>query len=921
MSDKYLYEELKEKAFDYGISKSQIPDFIVDNLKYPLFDWQKRAIENFLTYEEIRNTEGSVVPLHLMFNMATGTGKTLVMAAMVLYFYKKGHRNFIFFVNQNNIVDKTENNFVNKSHTKYQFKQNIVIDNKTVQIKKVETFSRKSDYIQIKFTSIHKLHNAVYLAKENAIFFEELQKQDLIMLGDEAHHFNATTKKNKQNKLELESVLPENASQDDIERSWENTVIKKILNKGKEKQDTRNNNALLEFTATIPKDQSVDDKYRNKTIYKFTLESFLDAGYTKEINLVSSTLNKKERILSVLLLNWYRHSIALKNNMPNFKPVILFRSKTIEDSRKDFSDFLELVKKIKSQDFDFIKNIDEKFFEGKSLFEKGQSRILGMTKFIKDEKIKYAEIISWIQYSFTERNCIITNSKDNKAKTKESTNEDQEKLLNNLEDANNHIRAIFTVKRLTEGWDVLNLFDIVRLYEGRHEGYDKNTKERKTGDSTISEIQLIGRGVRYFPFKYQDKERNKRKFDNELGNPMRALEEFDFHCFDDNGGHFIDELKRELKRKGFIKDNRTKKKFDIKQSFKDSEFYKTVKIFLNHQIENNNKRKNNLGDIKKNFIFEYCSKIFSIKEEQVELGKTEDTTLLKTRESEKKTLPVKLSEFDKNIIYKALNIQSKKDNSLYRFNHLKKEFEVESINDLVEENILGNLKLNIITLSSVKGLNDIDQNEKLDVLLNFFEKLEIELRAVSNPYLGTEFKGVKFSEVFGEPKEKAVEINDESKRIESELIEEDWYVLNGFNGTSEERGLVNFLKDKIGNLKSKYEEIYLLRNEEVYKIYDFEKGRGFQPDFLLFLKHNKHKLYYQVFIEPKGSQFTDKSGEFTESKEAWKEEFLNEITKRYSSDEILKIENKNYKLIGLPLFNERTKNNFNISFDKNLLDV
>ncbi|MDO8657494.1 MAG: DEAD/DEAH box helicase family protein [Candidatus Levybacteria bacterium] len=921
MSDKYLYEELKEKAFDYGISKSQVPDFIVDNLKYPLFDWQKRAIENFLTYEEIRNTEGSVAPLHLMFNMATGTGKTLVMAAMILYFYKKGHRNFIFFVNQNNIVDKTENNFVNKSHSKYQFKQNIVIENKTLQIKKVETFSKKSDDIQIKFTSIHKLHNAVYSAKENAVFLEELQKQDLIMLGDEAHHFNATTKKNKQNKMELESELPENASQDDIERSWENTVIKKILNKGKEKQDTRNNNALLEFTATIPKDQSVDDKYRNKTIYKFTLESFLDAGYTKEINLVSSTLNKKERILSVLLLNWYRHSIALKNNIPNFKPVILFRSKTIEDSRKDFSEFLELVNKLKPQDFNFIKSIDEKFFEGKNLFEKGQSRILAMTKFVKDEKIKFSEIIDWVQYSFTERNCIITNSKDNKAKTKESTTEDQEKLLNSLEDSNNHIRAIFTVKRLTEGWDVLNLFDIVRLYEGRDEGHDINTGERKAGDSTISEIQLIGRGVRYLPFKYQDRELNKRKFDNELDNPMRVLEEFNFHCFDDNRGHFIDELKRELKRKGFIKDNRINKKFDIKQSFKDSEFYKTVKIFLNHQIENNNKRKNNLGDIKKNFIFEYRSKIFSIKEEQVELGKTEDTTLLKTRESEKKTLLVKLNEFDKNIIYKALNIHSKKDNSLYRFNHLNKEFEVESINDLVEENVLGNLKLNIITLSSVKGLNDIDQNEKLDVLLNFFEKLEIELRAVSNPYLGTEFKGVKFSEVFGEPKEKAVEINDESKRIESELIEEDWYVLNGFNGTSEERGLVNFLKDKIGNLKSKYEEIYLLRNEEVYKIYDFEKGRGFQPDFLLFLKHNKHKLYYQVFIEPKGSQFVDKSGEFTESKEAWKEEFLTEISKRYAGKDVLKLENKEYKLVGLPLFNERIKTDFDNEFNKHLLET
>ena len=106
------------------------------------------------------------------------------MAALILYYYKKGHRKFIFFVNQNNIVDKTENNFVNKSHSKYQFRQNIIIDDKTIQIKKVENFVQKSEDIQIKFTSIHKLHNAVYLTRENSVFVEELQREDLVMLGD-----------------------------------------------------------------------------------------------------------------------------------------------------------------------------------------------------------------------------------------------------------------------------------------------------------------------------------------------------------------------------------------------------------------------------------------------------------------------------------------------------------------------------------------------------------------------------------------------------------------------------------------------------------------------------------------------------------------------------------------------------------------
>jgi len=47
--------------------------------------------------------------------------------------------------------------------------------------------------------------------------------------------------------------------------------------------------------------------------------------------------------------------------------------------------------------------------------------------------------------------------------------------LNTLEDKNNRIRAVFAVQKLNEGWDVLNLFDIVRLYESRSNVVDKKT--------------------------------------------------------------------------------------------------------------------------------------------------------------------------------------------------------------------------------------------------------------------------------------------------------------------------------------------------------------------------------------------------------------------------------------------------------------
>jgi type III restriction enzyme len=91
---------------------------------------------------------------------------------------------------------------------------------------------------------------------------------------------------------------------------------------------------------------------------------------------------------------------------------------------------------------------------------------------------------------------------------------------------------------------VLNLYDIVRLYKGRDEG-KAGKGDRKAGSATVSEIQLIGRGVRYCPFPYKDTQKNKRKFDDDLKHELRVLEELFYHSESDH--RYISELKRELK--------------------------------------------------------------------------------------------------------------------------------------------------------------------------------------------------------------------------------------------------------------------------------------------------------------------------------------------------------------------------------------
>ena len=903
--------------------------YITENLRFPLFKWQEEALINFLTYEAIKGKEEDPNPTHLLFNMATGAGKTLVMAAAILYYYKKGHRNFIFFVNQNNIVGKTEENLCNPSHNKYLFKQNIVIDDRTISIKKVNTFADDSDDIQIKFTSIHSLHNDVYKIKEDNVFLEDLQRKDLIMLGDEAHHLNADTKKNKIIQLDIEATkeLSEGASQDDIEKSWEHTVIHLILNKGQNKNGNDNKNALLEFTATIPEIKEVKAKYLSKTIVRFDLKDFLKAGYTKEINLVSSSFDKKKRILQALLFNWYRHKIALQYDIPNFKPVILFRSKTVDvveqnNSKEDFIFFKELIENLSIYDFDFLKEInDHKLMDVVETYQKGQSRIIDVKTYIVNTSgLSLKDVIEYLQYNFSERNCIITNSKTNKTK-KEKTDEETDRLLNSLEDKDNHIRAIFTVQRLTEGWDVQNLYDIVRLYEGQNSG---GSNKGKSGNATTSEVQLIGRGVRYCPFKFEDKETNKRKFDANLDHELRVLEEFYFHS--DNDERYLSELKKELKDKELLTDNKIAKPFGLKKEF--AEANKHLSLFINERLFNPNRKKTDLSDLKA-FTFAHKVDFLDINETNIKLGDEEnDRTRYDSGLNDSGTIEFSLKELkdEKHIIQKALNIHARKDNSLFRFSNLKEELSIASMNDIFKENFFGNMTIKYIMPKEMFAkaetkearLDLIPNEQKLKGFIRFFDTLGIELKQIVNPYIGSEFSSKNVIALFGEPKIKSIIEDSKNTELEKELKNKDWYALNAFHGTSEEQNLVNFLKGFMGNFESLYDKVHLLRNEEVYKIYDFKTGKGFQPDFILVLKKKQENTFYQVFIEPKGGQFSDEDGLFGKGKEGWKELFLEEITRKYSEEKILKVENKEYQLIGLPLYNEKVKFMFAESMDKYL---
>lgn len=157
MSDKFLFQELNTLA-EYGLMTDKKYSFVGDNLnpKLALRDYQKQAFNRFYFYYEGDKKPDSNI--HLAFHMATGSGKTVIMAGLILYLYSQGYRNFLFFVNRRQIVEKTKDNFINAQSSKYLFSNKININNKQVNIKAVDNFAYSSDDdINICFTTIQGL--------------------------------------------------------------------------------------------------------------------------------------------------------------------------------------------------------------------------------------------------------------------------------------------------------------------------------------------------------------------------------------------------------------------------------------------------------------------------------------------------------------------------------------------------------------------------------------------------------------------------------------------------------------------------------------------------------------------------------------------------------------------------------------------
>ena len=640
MNEQFLYQKvdiLKEEAISIDI-----PEIITKGLskKIILREYQIEAFKSFLVYYENDKLKKNK-QVHTLFHMATGSGKTVIMAGLILYLYTKGYRKFLFFVNQTNILEKTIENFTNPLSSKYLFNDVIEYLGNKINIKKVDNFSdNKIEDIEILFTTIQKLHIDLFEAKENSLTYDDFENNRIVFISDESHHVNSLTKKTTKN-------------EEESNRKWEYSVMNALIQ--------NKNNIMLEFTATCDlKDANVNNKYKDKIVFNYSLVSFRESKYTKDFQNFATDTDLWTRTVIALVLSEYRKFLFADLKL-NIKPAILLKSRKITESKSFYNNFFKEIKNLTSYELSNLESI------GIDILSKAINYFKQ-----KDESLEI--LLHSIKNGFSQDTAIIINgiSDDNKEK---------QILVNSLEDISNPIRIVFAVDMLNEGWDVLNLFDIVRLYDTKQ----SSGKSGKISSYTIKEAQLIGRGARYCPFVIEDEElKFKRKYDNDVSNKNRILETMYFHSKNDS--KYISELKQALIKTGLQSETPTIPEQKIKNKSKENGFYKKSLAFSDKKLLKDRKNIDTIESNMRNKIYHY--KVLNGNGNLIDLFHNDSAnTLIKTN-----IKTIKFKEISLNILLGGIECFEE-----LRFDNLKIKYPVLTSTKefLTSDKFLGNSKLEI----------------------------------------------------------------------------------------------------------------------------------------------------------------------------------------------------------------------------------
>ena len=451
--------------------------------------------------------------------------------------------------------------------------------------------------------------------------------------------------------------------------------------------------------------------------------------------------------------------------------------------------------------------------------------------------------------------------------------------------------------KLTEGWDVLNLYDIVRIGE-----------QSTTLKQTNSEAQLIGRGARYYPFDYEGRKSYTRRFDDDKRDDMYLLESLYYHTINDS--KYINNLHKSFDEMNLISENDDDSNYQIltakvKDGFKRTRLYKRGSLYQNEQENVPAEEYSNIG------AYGIDGRMMTINANSSTMETGVSATYDEEASYDQKTVCDFHEAGDGRLIRKAMS-----RDRFYRYDILSTYIpKLKSMDEFImSDDWLGRLK--VVALVADESI-EFSAEERCQIVQKALTRIKEKIKKNYHKKRGTSnFHTVPISSIVHDYS-KRVYIGERMRISESiasyDMSQKNWFVYDNAIVDQLEREFIGmigrFIEDN--ELQKKYSRVYLIRNEETIdglKLFEFEPDKdgirhyqGFMPDFILYLSKDeegggqKQKMIYQIFAEPKGEQLLTKDG--------WKQSLLESL------DDIEVIaENATVKLLGLKFYRKGDQN-------------
>ena len=563
----YQYESIRQIMFYlWGSKYTNVTDLAKEN-------WQQKPTikQRFTSEKQFLNMLPLPDKLSGVVHMATGTGKSYVIFAVAYLSIILGLVKRVLIIGPSSTIIEEGLWGKIKDHINGQRGQDLIKKlppqyrnipiNFCDEKKPIEDFSITVENI-----------NAIFNQERNSIGDTLFKNTDeVLVLSDEVHH--AYSHLNfRHGHLNLDEG---GRGETRDERLW----MKFLRTKDKIKRH-------IGFTGTPYMSTSSTDKgndYFTDVIYNHSIKDATDKQYIKYINPIIHTESEEEfedltldqrfeMIIKNHQKNIQKYSYV-KNRQPQVKPITIFICRTQKSAQDNTDKFIDFLAR-------YQKNLDN---NKKSLSH----------------------------YQVQERNrvmCVISKPGE----------ERYDEELRTIEELNNKKEFIFAVNRLSEGWDVDNVFQIVPM-------------EDRVFNSRLLISQVLGRGLR-IPRKIKPIEikntypvvtiTNHEKFADhikELVDSVTMCEtrlssqtlrkkdrsKYNFNLFNINylpNTKIVEKTKKELKQtqpkrlnllkpkkklKFHVYFNKGDRKFKLKKDFHtlDDIVFETVKLFENHQFE------------------------------------------------------------------------------------------------------------------------------------------------------------------------------------------------------------------------------------------------------------------------------------------------------------------------------------------------